>query len=119
MDYVGTLEKIVKALVVDKEAVRVKEFQEDDENAILLEVMVQEDDLGRVIGKNGKTASAIRTLKQVVHFTITNMSKSILINFKRGKSFFFYRKNFEIFLVLLVKILKFIIIEKYKRREEI
>ena len=81
MDYAAILEKIVKALVVDQEAVRVKEFQEDDEQSILLEVMVQEDDLGRVIGKNGKTASAIRTLMQASSALHDN--KFVKINFDK------------------------------------
>ena len=81
MDYAATLEKIVKALVTDQEAIRVKEFQEDDENTILLEVMVQEEDLGRVIGKGGKTASAIRTLMQASSALHDN--KYIKINFDK------------------------------------
>lgn len=64
MDLVSLTEKIVKSLVVDEESVSVKEFPTEEENVILIQVMVSEDDMGRVIGKAGKTANAIRTLVQ-------------------------------------------------------
>ena len=64
MDLVTLTEEIVKSLVVDTEAVSVKEFPADDENVMLIQVMVAESDMGRVIGKDGKCANAIRTLVQ-------------------------------------------------------
>lgn len=64
MDLVSLTEKIIKSLVIDEESVSVKEFPTDEENVILIQVMVSEDDMGRVIGKAGKTANAIRTLVQ-------------------------------------------------------
>ena len=64
MDLVKLTEEIVKSLVVDQEGVSVKEFPTDEDNAILIQVMVDENDMGRVIGKNGRTANAIRTLVQ-------------------------------------------------------
>ena len=64
MDLVGLTEKIVKSLVLDEESVSVKEFPTEEDNVILIQVMVREDDMGRVIGKAGKTANAIRTLVQ-------------------------------------------------------
>ena len=64
MNLVELTEEIVKSLVVHKEGVSVKEFPTEEENVILIQVMVSEDDMGRVIGKNGRTANAIRTLVQ-------------------------------------------------------
>ncbi len=64
MDLVELTEEIVKSLVVDKEAVSVKEFATDDENTMLIQVIVSEEDMGRVIGKGGKVANAVRTLVQ-------------------------------------------------------
>ncbi|MBE6157892.1 MAG: KH domain-containing protein [Firmicutes bacterium] len=64
MDLVSLTEEIVKSLVVDKDAVSVKEFDSEDENTILIQVMVADSDMGRVIGKSGRTANAIRTLVQ-------------------------------------------------------
>jgi uncharacterized protein len=54
------LEFLVKALVEDPEAVVIEEFEEDGD--LVYEVTVAEDDLGRVIGKRGRVANAIRTI---------------------------------------------------------
>lgn len=54
------VEYIVKCLVEDKEAVKVTVDEADDE--IVVHVNVAESDMGRVIGKNGKIASSIRTI---------------------------------------------------------
>lgn len=64
MDLVSLTEKIVKSIVLDGDAVSVKEFPTDEENVILIQVMVAESDMGRVIGKSGRCANAIRTLVQ-------------------------------------------------------
>ena len=64
MDLVKLTEEIVKSLVVDKDGVSVKEFPTEEENVMLIQVMVDENDMGRVIGKSGRTANAIRTLVQ-------------------------------------------------------
>lgn len=64
MDLVALTEKIVKSIVLDHDAVSVKEFETEEENVMLIQVMVAEEDMGRVIGKNGRTANAIRTLVQ-------------------------------------------------------
>ena len=64
MDLVQLTEEIIKSLVVDQDGVSVKEFPTDEENVILIQVMVDENDMGRVIGKNGRTANAIRSLVQ-------------------------------------------------------
>ena len=54
------LELIAKALVDDPEAVSVSEVE--GEQTTILELTVAQDDLGKVIGKQGRTARAIRTL---------------------------------------------------------
>ena len=64
MNLVELTESIIKSLVKDSESVSVKEFPTEEENVILIQVMVNEDDMGRVIGKSGRTATAIRTLVQ-------------------------------------------------------
>ena len=64
MDLVKLTEEIVKSLVVNTEAVSVKEFPTDENNVILIQVIVASEDMGRVIGKNGKCANALRTLVQ-------------------------------------------------------
>ena len=64
MDLVELTEEIIKSLVANQDAVSVKEFPTDEENTILIQVMVDEADMGRVIGREGCTANAIRTLLQ-------------------------------------------------------
>jgi uncharacterized protein len=54
------IEFLVKALVEDPGAVVVEELEEDGD--LVYEVTVAEDDLGRVIGKGGRVANAIRTI---------------------------------------------------------
>jgi predicted RNA-binding protein YlqC (UPF0109 family) len=51
---------LAKQLVNHPEAVEVKEIQ--GETASVLELRVAKDDLGRVIGKQGRTAKSIRTI---------------------------------------------------------
>lgn len=64
MDLVALTEKIVKSIVKDEDSVSVKEFPTDEDNVILIQVMVSEDDMARVIGKGGRVFNAIRTLVQ-------------------------------------------------------
>jgi uncharacterized protein len=54
------IEFLVKALVEDPSAVVVEEMEEDGD--LVYEVTVAEGDLGRVIGKGGRVANAIRTI---------------------------------------------------------
>ena len=48
-------------LVSKPEAVQVDEFTEDD-GTVVLELAVDEDDYGRIIGRGGRTANALRTV---------------------------------------------------------
>ncbi|NLZ92449.1 MAG: KH domain-containing protein [Firmicutes bacterium] len=54
------VEFIAKALVDHPDEVRVEKFE--DERAITLELHVAADDMGKVIGKQGRIAKAIRTV---------------------------------------------------------
>ncbi len=51
---------ITRALVEDPDAVEVEELEEDGD--LVYEITVGEDDLGRVIGRGGRVANAIRTV---------------------------------------------------------
>ena len=53
-------EAVIRALVDRPQAVRVTESSHRD--GAVIEVCVAGDDLGRVIGRQGRTATAIRTL---------------------------------------------------------
>lgn len=55
------LEDLARALVTDPEAVEVEEFEEDD-GTVVLELSVGEDDYGKIIGRGGRTANALRAV---------------------------------------------------------
>lgn len=55
-----TVEMIVKALVDDAEAVEVREVERRD--VLLIEVRVAADDMGKIIGRQGRTVRALRSL---------------------------------------------------------
>ena len=80
MDLVELTKEIVLSLVKDKDTVNVKEFETDEENTILIEIMVSKDDIGKVIGKNGNNAKALRTLVQASSFLKDNKKDRINID---------------------------------------
>ena len=53
---------IVNGLVEDKEAVKVDIDEPDTDGVIVYHLHVASDDMGRVIGKQGRIAKAIRTV---------------------------------------------------------
>lgn len=54
------LETIAKNIVDNPKEVRVKE--KEDGQAVILELSVADEDMGKVIGKRGRVAKAIRTI---------------------------------------------------------
>jgi uncharacterized protein len=54
------LEYLARSLVADPDAVSVESFEEDD--ALILELRVGEGDVGKVIGRGGRTVNALRTV---------------------------------------------------------
>jgi predicted RNA-binding protein YlqC (UPF0109 family) len=57
------VEYIARSLVEEPDAVAVKEIR--GSNVTVLELHVAREDMGRVIGKDGRVANAIRTLLRV------------------------------------------------------
>ena len=55
------LEYMVKELVDSPESIESEE-EEEDEKTIIFKLSVAEDDLGKVIGKKGRTANALRVI---------------------------------------------------------
>jgi len=78
MDLVLLTKTIIEMIVLDKEAVSVKIFETTDDNVIQLELVVSESDLGRVIGKDGKTINSIRNIVQAS--STLNGGKKVKIN---------------------------------------
>ncbi len=69
-------EFLIKKIVSDPDTVSLKQFEEEEE--IIIEVLVDENDMGQVIGRGGKTANAIRTIVQAAAYQ--NTEKRIKIN---------------------------------------
>jgi predicted RNA-binding protein YlqC (UPF0109 family) len=57
------VEYVAKSLVDDPDAVQVTEVE--DRDGVVIELRVAEDDMGKVIGRNGSVAKALRTLLKV------------------------------------------------------
>lgn len=68
------VEVIAKALVDKPEQVQVK--QTEGENAIVIELSVAPEDMGKVIGKQGRIAKAIRT---VVKSAAAHIDKKVIV----------------------------------------
>ena len=58
------LETIIDTLVSDKESVKINQI--DGAQSIIFEVKVAEEDMGKIIGKQGVIAKAIRTIMKAV-----------------------------------------------------
>ena len=76
VNYEKLITDLVKPLVVHPEDLMVKKFSED-ENMLTIQVIVNQEDLGRVIGKNGRIANAIRT---IAYASASRVGKKITIN---------------------------------------
>jgi uncharacterized protein len=70
------LEYLAEGLVEEPEEVSVEQFEEDD-GTIVLELCVAEEDYGRVIGRGGRTAHALRT---VVKAAAANTGDHVLVD---------------------------------------
>lgn len=68
------VEYIVKCIVDNKEAVEVKQIE--GERSIVLEIKVAQEDMGKVIGKEGRTIKAIRT---VLGVAATKIGKKVMV----------------------------------------
>ena len=77
------LEYVVKALADKPEDVQIKRTV--DEMGVLLTLTVNQDDMGKIIGRQGNTAKAIRTLLRVVGMKM-NARVNLKINEPEGST---------------------------------
>ncbi len=70
------LETIILNLVDNKEAVEIKEVEE--EKSIVFEVKVAESEMGKVIGKQGRIARSIRNIMKAI---ATKEQKRVSVEF--------------------------------------
>jgi len=62
MNLVALTETIIKKIVKNEDSVSVKEFESEDNNEVVIEVLVSSEDLPLVIGTRGRNINAIRTI---------------------------------------------------------
>ncbi len=70
------VEYLAKALVDRPDEVRVDEFEEDD-GTVVFEVEVAEDEVGKLIGRNGRTINALRT---VIRASAVRHNRRVLVD---------------------------------------
>jgi uncharacterized protein len=70
------LEYLAESLVDEPERVKVEQFEEDD-GTLVLELSVDKDDYGKIIGRGGRTAQALRT---VVKAAAARENRRVLID---------------------------------------
>ena len=70
------VEYLTKALVDRPGDVTVEEFEEDD-GTIVFELTVADDDVGKVIGRNGRTVNALRT---VIRASAVRHNRRVLVD---------------------------------------
>ena len=79
MDFVELTTHLVKSVVREPDMVAVKQFTDSD-GTIIIEVLVNESDMGAVIGKGGIIANAIRTIVQAASYINGNAKVKINID---------------------------------------
>ncbi|MCI5879679.1 MAG: KH domain-containing protein [Bacillales bacterium] len=77
MNAVELTKFLVENIVKEPDMVSVKEF-EDETDTITIEILVDEDSMGSVIGKGGMLINAIRTIVQASSYA--NNGKKVRIN---------------------------------------
>ena len=75
MDLVKLTETIIKNIVIDPESVSVKEFAPEEENTIQIEVLILSDDMGKVIGKNGRNIKLPIDIKTIKNYCLSTEIK--------------------------------------------
>jgi hypothetical protein len=70
------LEYLARALVDEPDSVSVEQFDEDD-GTVVLELAVADDDYGKIIGRGGRTANALR---MVVKAAAVKENRRVLVD---------------------------------------
>ncbi len=73
------VENIAKAIVDQPDMVHINEVQ--GEKSVILEISVADDDMGKIIGRQGRIARAIRT---VVKAAATKEGKKVIVDIQEN-----------------------------------
>ncbi len=74
MDFKELVEYMVKCLVDNPDEVEIHEVE--GEKSTILELKVRKEDIGKVIGKHGRIARAIRT---IINASATKLGKKVVL----------------------------------------
>ena len=77
MKAIELTEFLVKNLVKDSDMVSVKQFSDDDDEQVI-QVLVNEENMGALIGRSGNIIKSVRTLVQASAYS--NKEKKVKIN---------------------------------------
>ncbi|MBQ9880010.1 MAG: KH domain-containing protein [Clostridia bacterium] len=66
INYAGLLREMVRGLVDEPEAIEITADEPNDQGIVVYHLHVAADDMGRVIGKQGKIANALRAIMRAV-----------------------------------------------------
>lgn len=77
MNIVEFTDFLVKSLVKEPDLVKVESFDSDEDTQII-EIIVPESEMKNIIGRNGKNASALRTIIQA--FALANNMNKVKVN---------------------------------------
>ncbi len=69
---------LVNNIVLDPEKVSFQQY--DDEDMLTIEILASDDVIGKIIGKNGSMANAIRTIVQASSYANNGKKVSVNIN---------------------------------------
>ena len=89
------LEFIAKSMVTDPESVQVEVVEK--ENLTVLKLHVAESDMGKVIGKQGRIAKAIRT---VIKSAGSRENKKVVVDILQSKGYLVLRQPFNVLDIL-------------------
>lgn len=78
VDLTKVLNDIVSSIVDDPSQVKI-DYKEEKQDEVVLSLSVAPDDIGRVIGKNGKIAQAIRL---VMRTAANELGKKVIVEIK-------------------------------------
>ncbi|MDZ7861147.1 MAG: KH domain-containing protein [Candidatus Krumholzibacteriota bacterium] len=78
VDNIKTMVHDLAAMLVD-EPKEISITEEKRNNAVIVVISVAKDDVGKIIGKNGQTAKALRAL---VNAASTRMGKKVLLEIR-------------------------------------
>lgn len=65
MDYIAAIRKIIEPIVVNKDNIEINELPNESSKDRTFEIVCDNEDAGRLIGKHGSTAEALREVLSI------------------------------------------------------